>query len=117
MFVVGSYSGSMKLGEAFGTSIKMASYRAHEDALRRIYLSSSSDESCTLPSDTLLRRGIDYRAPLALGDLEVEEASAVDRSGRAAEEDVEQVLGRRRRTALGQVAAPPVGSKMELSEI
>ncbi|EGF97802.1 uncharacterized protein MELLADRAFT_27059, partial [Melampsora larici-populina 98AG31] len=43
MFVVGSYSGSMKLGEAYGTSMKMAEYRAHEDALRRIYLSSSGN--------------------------------------------------------------------------
>lgn len=114
MFVVGSYSGSMKLGEAYGTSMKMAEYRAHEDALRRIYLSSSGNESSnSLPSDTLL--GIDYIPPSSLGDLEVEEASSTDRSGgRKAEECVEDVLMARRRKVMEKVGLPPTGSKMAL---
>lgn len=31
MFVVGIYSGADKLGEGFGTSLKMAEYRVRED--------------------------------------------------------------------------------------
>ncbi|SGY38952.1 BQ5605_C003g02108 [Microbotryum silenes-dioicae] len=38
-FVSGVYSGATKLGEGFGSSIKMSEYRASEDALRRLYLS------------------------------------------------------------------------------
>ncbi|SCZ96294.1 BZ3500_MvSof-1268-A1-R1_Chr8-2g10098 [Microbotryum saponariae] len=37
-FVSGVYSGATKLGEGFGSSIKMSEYRASEDALRRLYL-------------------------------------------------------------------------------
>ncbi|SCV67115.1 BQ2448_5761 [Microbotryum intermedium] len=37
-FVSGVYSGTTKLGEGFGSSIKMSEYRASEDALRRLYL-------------------------------------------------------------------------------
>lgn len=40
IFVLGVYSGSIKLGEGYGSSLAMAEYRACEDALRRIYLSS-----------------------------------------------------------------------------
>lgn len=40
IFVLGVYSGTIKLGEGYGSSLQMAEYRACEDALRRIYLSS-----------------------------------------------------------------------------
>ncbi|KAK4053286.1 medium-chain fatty acid-CoA ligase faa2 [Microbotryomycetes sp. JL221] len=38
-FVTGVFSDSLKLGEGFGSSIKMSEWRASEDALRRLYLS------------------------------------------------------------------------------
>jgi dsRNA-specific ribonuclease len=37
-FLIGIYSGAEKLGEGYGSSIRMAKYRAYEDSLRRIYL-------------------------------------------------------------------------------
>lgn len=37
-FIIGAYSGNVKLGEGFGSSLKMAEWRASEDALRRSYL-------------------------------------------------------------------------------
>lgn len=40
VFVLGVYSGTIKLGEGYGSSLAMAEYRACEDALKRIYLSS-----------------------------------------------------------------------------
>lgn len=40
VFVLGVYSGTLKLGEGYGSSLAMAEYRACEDALKRIYLSS-----------------------------------------------------------------------------
>lgn len=40
IFVLGVYSGTTKLGEGYGSSLAMAEYRACEDALKRIYLSS-----------------------------------------------------------------------------
>ncbi|KAA1101350.1 hypothetical protein PGT21_017432 [Puccinia graminis f. sp. tritici] len=100
IFVVGSYSGTLKLGEAFGTSKKMAEYRAHEDALRRIYLSPGVEDQAlggsefpALPSDTLIEaQGHVYRAPQSLGDLEVDEGSSPDRSGRLADQSFEDVL-------------------------
>ena len=53
VFVVGVYSGAVKLGEGTGSSIRMAEYHAAEDALRRLYLSEKPDDSFTLPSTTL----------------------------------------------------------------
>ena len=63
VFVVGVFTPShYKLGEAIGSSLKMAEYRACEDALKRIYLSrsvrpaseaSTSQQAFRLPSDTL----------------------------------------------------------------
>jgi large subunit ribosomal protein L44 len=49
LFVVGVYSGSDKLGEGFGSSIKMAEHRAAKDALMTYYLSEVKDFA--LPSD------------------------------------------------------------------
>ncbi|GAA6015850.1 hypothetical protein JCM11491_007208 [Sporobolomyces phaffii] len=37
-FVIGAFSGSVKLGEGFGSSLRMAEWRASEDALRRSFL-------------------------------------------------------------------------------
>lgn len=103
IFVVGSYSGSLKLGEAFGTSKKMAEYRAHEDALRRIYLSPGLEDQGlegdfpALPSDTLIEpEGYAYQASKTLGDAEVEEGSSANRSGRMADQSFEDVLSAQR---------------------
>lgn len=53
VFVVGVYSGAEKLGEGTGTAIRMAEYRAAEDALRRFYLQETRLSSNFLPSSTL----------------------------------------------------------------
>ncbi|GAA5949202.1 hypothetical protein JCM3765_003329 [Sporobolomyces pararoseus] len=37
-FIIGAFSGNVKLGEGFGSSLRMAEWRASEDALRRSYL-------------------------------------------------------------------------------
>ncbi|GAA5920367.1 hypothetical protein JCM1841_005591 [Sporobolomyces salmonicolor] len=37
-FVSGAFSGDVKLGEGFGSSLRMSEYRASEDALRRAFL-------------------------------------------------------------------------------
>lgn len=41
VFGVGVYSGRRKVGEGWGSAIRMAEYRAAEDALRRLYLRQS----------------------------------------------------------------------------
>lgn len=53
VFVVGVYSGLEKLGEGTGSAIRMAEYRAAEDALRRFYLSERPMGEISLPSMTL----------------------------------------------------------------
>ncbi|WFD44525.1 54S ribosomal protein L3 mitochondrial [Malassezia psittaci] len=53
VFVVGVYSGAVKLGEGTGSAIRMAEYRAAEDALRRLYLAERADDSFDLPSATM----------------------------------------------------------------
>ncbi|KAN0062836.1 54S ribosomal protein L3 mitochondrial [Thecaphora frezii] len=53
IFVVGVYSGTHKIGEGTGSAIKMAEYRAAEDALRRLYLAQTPLEDFNLPSTTL----------------------------------------------------------------
>jgi hypothetical protein len=50
---VGVYSGEEKLGEGTGSAIRMAEYRAAEDALRRFYLSERPMDEISLPSMTL----------------------------------------------------------------
>ncbi|CAG8784313.1 15530_t:CDS:2, partial [Racocetra persica] len=47
-FVIGVYSGTEQLGEGFGSSIKMAAFRAGRDALLQYYLKEARD--FTLPS-------------------------------------------------------------------
>lgn len=53
VFVVGVYSGAVKLGEGTGSSIRMAEFRAAEDALRRLYLAERPNGSFDLPTSTL----------------------------------------------------------------
>ncbi|KAJ7672637.1 ribonuclease III domain-containing protein [Mycena rosella] len=60
VFVVGIYSGNDKLGEGFGASLKMAEYRAAEDALLSVYLTRTPPELLQLPTSTF---------PLGIGDV------------------------------------------------
>ncbi|KAJ7449579.1 ribonuclease III domain-containing protein [Mycena latifolia] len=60
VFVVGIYSGNDKLGEGFGASLKMAEYRAAEDALLSVYLTRTPSELLQLPTSTF---------PLGIGDV------------------------------------------------
>ncbi|KAF7308643.1 60S ribosomal protein L3 [Mycena chlorophos] len=60
VYVVGIYSGEDKLGEGFGASLKMAEYRAAEDALLSVYLTRTPSEQMQLPTSTF---------PLGLGDV------------------------------------------------
>jgi len=50
IFVVGIYSGADKLGEGFGSSLKMAEYRAAEDSLHRLYLTRQPPHLVQLPT-------------------------------------------------------------------
>jgi len=49
IFVVGVFSGVVKLGESYGSSLKMAEFRACKDAMLRYYLKEYKDFQ--LPSD------------------------------------------------------------------
>ncbi|KAJ7767420.1 ribonuclease III domain-containing protein [Mycena maculata] len=60
IFVVGIYSGNDKLGEGFGASLRMAEYRAAEDALLSVYLTRTPSELLQLPTSTF---------PLGIGDV------------------------------------------------
>lgn len=87
IFVVGVWSGTTKLGEGYGSSLKMAEWRACEDALRRIYLSPSQNpvkdiagaesadlparHALELPTDTLVIPGSKLRQIRPLADEEV----------------------------------------------
>ncbi|KZV98796.1 ribonuclease III [Exidia glandulosa HHB12029] len=51
-FVVGIYSGADQLGEGFGSSLRMAEFRAAEDALHRLYLTRTPEEMLSLPTST-----------------------------------------------------------------
>ncbi|KAG8956784.1 hypothetical protein FRC04_000262 [Tulasnella sp. 424] len=52
MYVVGVFSGADKLGEGFGSSLRMAEFRASEDALRKLYLTKTPPHLLTLPTST-----------------------------------------------------------------
>ncbi|KIJ20875.1 hypothetical protein PAXINDRAFT_165704 [Paxillus involutus ATCC 200175] len=87
IFVVGIYSGADKLGEGFGSSLKMAEYRAAEDALHRLYLTRTPSHLLQLPSSTFDPQGDIYKSgpaidytPGELGEAEVLYASS-GRSG------------------------------------
>ncbi|SJX63282.1 related to MRPL3-Mitochondrial ribosomal protein, large subunit [Sporisorium reilianum f. sp. reilianum] len=53
VFVVGVWSGATKIGEGTGSSIRMAEFRAAEDALRRLYLTETPLGDFDVPSCTL----------------------------------------------------------------
>lgn len=53
IFVVGVWSGVTKIGEGSGSSIRMAEFRAAEDALRRLYLTETPLGDFDVPSSTL----------------------------------------------------------------
>jgi large subunit ribosomal protein L44 len=77
IFIVGVFSGAQKLGEGFGSSLKMADFRANEDALRRLYM--TKNDTGSLPTDTLVDPQATY-VPRRLGDDEVaQESGAVFR--------------------------------------
>ncbi|KZT43095.1 ribonuclease III [Sistotremastrum suecicum HHB10207 ss-3] len=84
IFVVGIYSGLDKLGEGFGSSLKMAEYRAAEDALHRLYLTRQPPHLLQVPSSTFLASGLDIfglpeeaeYVPGAIGETEVLYGSA-----------------------------------------
>ncbi|KAG0264612.1 hypothetical protein BG011_006458 [Mortierella polycephala] len=67
VFIVGVYSGTEKMGEGFGYSLKMAEFRANKDALTKYYLEEHKDFS--LPSDAEVE-GTVYR-PTKVGDTQV----------------------------------------------
>ncbi|KAF9898679.1 hypothetical protein BX616_003733 [Lobosporangium transversale] len=67
IFIVGVYSGTEKIGEGFGSSIKMAEFRANADALKKYYMEELKDFG--LPSDTE-KEGAIY-TPTKIGDTEV----------------------------------------------
>ncbi|KAH8116278.1 ribonuclease III [Phellopilus nigrolimitatus] len=85
LFVVGIYSGADKLGEGFGSSLKMAEYRAAEDSLHRLYLTRTPLDMLSLPTDTFATQGSVYETreeegsrtyvPGEIGELEVIYAS------------------------------------------
>ncbi|KAF6752990.1 60S ribosomal protein L3 [Ephemerocybe angulata] len=71
VFVVGIFSGADKLGEGYGSSLKMAEFRAAEDSLQRVFLTARPEHEIQLPSSTF---------PKGLGDVfkhgpEVQEGS------------------------------------------
>ncbi|KAF8449024.1 ribonuclease III domain-containing protein [Boletus edulis BED1] len=87
IFVVGIYSGADKLGEGFGSSLKMAEYRAAEDSLHRLYLTRTPPDLLQLPSSTFDLQGNIYKSgpvadytPGILGEAEILYASS-GRSG------------------------------------
>ncbi|KAI9491042.1 ribonuclease III domain-containing protein [Zychaea mexicana] len=65
VFVIGVFSGENKLGEGFGSSLKMAEYRACQDALASHY--GKEEKDFVLPSDA---DKVDNYKPAALGCTE-----------------------------------------------
>ncbi|KAG8748150.1 hypothetical protein FRC10_008883 [Ceratobasidium sp. 414] len=49
-FVVGVFSGEDKLGEGFGSSLRMAEHRAAQDAMHRLYLTRQPSSDFKLPT-------------------------------------------------------------------
>lgn len=77
MFLVGAFSGDKKLGEGFGSSLKMAAFRASEDALVRAFLAGPTNETwlkAGLPSDAWADPENEF-AGLVPGASEIEEES------------------------------------------
>ncbi|KAI9267981.1 ribonuclease III domain-containing protein [Phascolomyces articulosus] len=65
VFVVGVFSGKNKLGEGFGSSLKMAEFRACQDALASYY--GKEEKDFVLPSDA---EHVDNYKPPVLGSTE-----------------------------------------------
>lgn len=84
VFVVGIFSGQDKLGEGFGSSLKMAEYRAAEDSLHRLYLTRTPDHLLQVASSTFpSKQGNIYKTgsetpytPGMLGEAEILYASS-----------------------------------------
>lgn len=81
----------------------MAQHRAHEDALRRLYLARppATSSGPPLPSDTLVDPVKGY-APLGhagMGEVEVVDGSS-GRTGRRADESIEAATERRKQHVL-----------------
>lgn len=68
IFVVGVWSGATKIGEGSGSSIRMAEFRAAEDALRRLYLAETPLGDFDLPSCTLDAQFVGSSADAVLGE-------------------------------------------------
>lgn len=101
LFVVGIFTShdsarpNYKLGEGLGSSIKMAEFRASEDALRRIYLAKGNAEG--VPSDTLA--GLEWDSEAAIvGDDEVVLKSS-GKSGKLAESWQKEAWSERERVS------------------
>ncbi|KAF9090544.1 hypothetical protein BGX29_011416 [Mortierella sp. GBA35] len=67
VYIVGVFSGTEKIGEGFGSSLKMAEFRANKDALTKYYLEEQKDFG--LPSDVEVE-GATY-TPTKVGDTPV----------------------------------------------
>ncbi|KAF9436664.1 hypothetical protein BGZ76_003348 [Entomortierella beljakovae] len=67
VFIVGVYSGTEKIGEGFGSSIKMAEFRANKDALTKYYMEEIKDFE--LPSNADIE-GATY-TPTKIGDTQI----------------------------------------------
>lgn len=78
-FVSGVFSGSEKLGEGFGSSLKMSEWRASEDALRRMYLGGR--EKSALPSEAWCS-GAEFGG-LKLGETEGKSTDSIRRVEKA----------------------------------
>ncbi|KAI8142439.1 ribonuclease III domain-containing protein [Fennellomyces sp. T-0311] len=65
VFIVGVFSGEKKLGEGFGSSLKMAEFRACQDALASYY--GKEEKDFVLPSDA---DHVDNYKPPVLGSTE-----------------------------------------------
>ncbi|GBE86581.1 60S ribosomal protein L3 [Sparassis latifolia] len=107
VFVVGIYSGAGKLGEGFGSSLKMAEFRAAEDSLLRLYLTRQPPHLVQLPTSTFpegtgsvleVQGPESAYVPGAMGDSEVLYGSsgrsglrAPGRRAQGDEEDLEDI--------------------------
>lgn len=60
-FVTGAFSGEVKLGEGFGSSLRMSEWRASEDALRRVYLGGGRLGAGGLPTDAWVKDGAAFK--------------------------------------------------------
>ncbi|KAF9205205.1 hypothetical protein BGZ49_004338 [Haplosporangium sp. Z 27] len=67
VFIVGVYSGTEKIGEGFGSSLKMAETRANTDALKKYYMEERKDFE--LPSDADIEGAV--YTPSKIGDTQI----------------------------------------------